>query len=44
VPPRRRRRRWLGRRRTHLLGEETCGFLSHDCSTLLSSIIPGFNR
>jgi hypothetical protein len=27
-----------------LLGEETCGFLPHDCSTLLSTKIPGFNR
>jgi hypothetical protein len=44
VPPWRRRRRWLGRRRTLLLGEETCGFLPHDCSTLLSNIILGFNR
>jgi hypothetical protein len=27
-----------------LLGEETCGFLPHDCNTLLSNKIPGFNR
>jgi hypothetical protein len=40
VPPRRCRRRWLGqRRRPLLLSEETCGFLPHDCSTLLSNII-----
>jgi hypothetical protein len=44
VPTRRRRRRWLGRWRPLLLGEETCGFLPHDCSTLLSNKIPGFNR
>jgi hypothetical protein len=25
-------------------GEETCGFLPHDCSTLLSTKIPGCNR
>jgi hypothetical protein len=42
VPPRRRRRRWLGRRPPLLLGEKTCGFLPHDCSTLLSNIISGF--
>jgi hypothetical protein len=44
VPPLRHRRRWLGRRWPLLLGQETCGFLLHDCSTLLSTKIPGCNR
>jgi hypothetical protein len=26
------------------LVNRTCGFLPHDCSTLLSTKIPGFNR
>jgi hypothetical protein len=42
VPPRRRRRRWLGQWQPLLLGEETCSFPPHDCITLLSNIIPGF--
>jgi hypothetical protein len=43
LPPRRRRRWWLGWRRSLLLGKKACGFLPHICCTLLSNTIPGFS-